>query len=442
MSDDAQQQTYELDTGFQRKIIALTMRDPIFMAQTEGLIKPEYFEEEVDQTVAAISLDFFKAYRSVPSVSSIPTMLKDAILKKKIRKDIFQDVKDRVVTLMNLKVPDVKFVTEKVEEFAKSQAMQAAILESAELAAKGDFAKIRKVMAQALDVGLQDEGERYNYWGEIDSRTDHRAAIKAGLIKPDGVPTGFPELDDCLDPHKGWGREELSVLMGAAKAGKSMALAEYARSASLMGYNVIYFTLENSAKITADRIDANISDTMVRALNDTPNAIKAKLQAAEAKAGLLEIIRFPSGTMKPSMMRRVLERDRNRGQVYDLIIVDYADIMAPEVFTPDPIENSKQIYLALRAMSQEYKAAMLTATQSNREGAKKDTIRGTDVAEDFNRVRIADLLLTINATEEEIKAGEARIFFANMRNAESGFTLRIKQDRSRMKFLIKVIGRE
>lgn len=441
-TEAAEEQTYDFDVGFQRKIIALSMRDPIFMAQTEGLIKPAYFTEEVDQAVIGMTTDFYKSYRSVPNRSSIPTMIKDAYAKKKIRKDLFEDVKKRVVEVFKTQVTDVKFVTEKVAEFAKARAVEDAVLKSAELMAKGDYDKIRKVMNEALEVGLNDDGDTYDYWQELDNRTDHRQAIKSGLIKPDGITTGCKELDDVLDPHKGWGREEVSLLMGPAKSGKSMGLAEFAKCASLDGHNVIYFTLENSNAITADRIDANISDTMVKDLNMTPNAVKAKIQAANARAGAFKIVRFPSGTMKPMMMRRVLEKDRNRGRTYDLIVVDYADIMAPDVFTTSPIENSKSIYLAIRGIAQEYKAALLTATQTNREGAKKDTAKATDVAEDFNRVRIADLVISINATDDEIKSGEARLFFAAMRNAESGFTLRIKQERSRMKFLKKVIGRE
>jgi replicative DNA helicase len=437
--------SYDFDTGFQRKIIALSMRDPVFMAQTDGLIKPEYFTEEVDQAVISMTLDFYKSYRSVPNRASIPTMLKDGLLKKKIRKDIFEDVKKRVVELIKTDVPDVKFVTEKVEDFAQERAMEEAVMKAVDLMSKGDIKthkdKIKKLVMGALEVGVQDEGEVYDYWEELENRTTHRAAIKAGLIKPDGITTGNDELDDVLNPHKGWGREELSLLMGAAKSGKSMALAEFAKCASLDGCNVIYFTLENSNQITADRIDANLSDTMVKELTLSPNAVKAKIQALNAKAGAFKIVRYPSGTMKPSMMRRVLEKDRNRGRTYDLIVVDYADIMAPDHFTDNAIENSKSIYLALRGTAQEYKAAVLTATQTNREGAKKDTARATDVAEDFNRVRIADLIITINASDEEVKAGEARLFFAAMRNAESGFTLNIKQERSRMRFLKKVIGR-
>lgn len=432
---------FDFDLGFQRKIAALALRNNNFLTQTDGLVKPEYFVEQVDGVIVKMVLDHFKTYKQPPGKTSIPTMIRDAIAKKVVRKDMIEDVKKRVVELFKTDLSDAKFVMTKVAEFARHRAVEEAVLKSAELLEKGEYDKINQIMKSAMDVGLNEDGINYNYWDEIENRTDHRAALKAGLIKPDGIETGFKELDDVLY-HKGWGRKELSLMMAPAKGGKSMSLADFAKNASLASYNVIYFTLEVSAAITADRIDANLSDTMVKSLKDTPNAVKAKIEAAAAKAGVLEILEFPSGSLKSSDIRRILERYKDRGINFDLIVVDYADIMAPERFMDDQIANFRSIYLDLRAIAQKYNVAMLTATQTNRDGAKKDTATMTDVAEDFNKIRTADLVITINANPDEIKAGEARLFFAAMRNSESGFTLRIKQDRSRMKFLTKVIGRE
>lgn len=439
-TEGTEQVPFEFDLSFQRKIAAMALRNNNFLVQTEGLVKPEYFVEQVDGVIVKMVLDHFKTFKQTPGKTSIPTMIKDAITKKVIRKDMIEDVKKRVVELYKTDLSDAKFVMAKVAEFARHRAVEEAVLKSAELLDKGDYEKIGQIMKAAMDVGLNDDAIVYSYWDEIANRTDHRAAIKAGLIKPDGIETGFKELDDVLY-HKGWGRKELSLIMAPAKGGKSMALADFAKNASLANYNVIYFTLEVSAAITADRIDANLSDTMVKELKDTPNSVKVKIETASAKAGLLEILEFPSGTLKPSDIRRMMERYRDRGINFDLIVVDYADIMAPERRTDDQIANFRSIYLDLRAIAQKYNAALLTATQTNREGAKRDTATMTDVAEDFNKIRTADLVITINASPDEVKAGEARLFFAAMRNSESGFTLQIKQDRSRMKFLTKVIGR-
>jgi len=122
--------------------------------------------------------------------------------------------------------------------------------------------------------------------------------------------------------------------------------------------------------------------------------------------------------------------------------VDYADIMAPERHNNETRDGLNQIYLDLRGVAFIYNAAVLTATQTNREGAKSVVAKAKDVAEDFNKVRTADLLLSINSTDAERLAGEARIFFAASRNSEDGFILRISQDRAKMQFMKKVLGKE
>ena len=209
-----------------------------------------------------------------------------------------------------------------------------------------------------------------------------------------------------------------------------------------MRYNVLYVTLEVSAKIIAERIDANISDQLMFELNDNIHTVREAVQKWHAKAGRLDIVEFPTGTMRVSDLRRLIERKKMEGIKYDLVVVDYADLMAPERVTDDSIENSKSVYVALRALSQIEDLAMLTATQTNREGSKAAVAKMEHIAEDFNKVRIADVVISINKTEEERACGECRLYFAASRNQASGFSVRIKQDIDRMKFITAVVGAE
>jgi replicative DNA helicase len=116
--------------------------------------------------------------------------------------------------------------------------------------------------------------------------------------------------------------------------------------------------------------------------------------------------------------------------------------MASEYRSDSLQENLRTIYIDLRALAFETGAAFLTATQTNRDGAKTLTAKATDVGDDFNKVRTVDLLIGINATDAEKKAGEARLYWAASRNSSDGFSLRIRQERDKMKFLTAVIGKE
>jgi replicative DNA helicase len=179
-------------------------------------------------------------------------------------------------------------------------------------------------------------------------------------------------------------------------------------------------------------------DELTTNLND----VDEKVSALMARAGKLNLVEYPTGTMRPSDLRRLIDMHIAAGIKYDLVVVDYADIMAPDVRSQDGIENSKSIYEGLRAIAQEYNCAVLTATQTNREGFKSSVAKAEHVAEDFNKVRIVDLMISINKTEEEAERNEARLFFAASRNQRGAFTLRIQQNLEAMRFVVKVLGIE
>lgn len=433
--------SYDFDDGFQRKIVALTLRDTVFAQRTEGLIEPGYMIKDIDGVLVSIAKSYFETYKTTPHITILPMLIKDAIAQKKIRSDMVPDLKVRLREILKTDLGDAEFVSNKVAVFAKHRAVERAILASVDALEKGDFDKITKLMNEANNVGINEVAKSYDYFEEIDNRTQHRRDMAAGVLKPTGITTGYTELDKYLY-HNGWGRKELSCVMGPAKSGKSAFMGDFGKNASLAGFNVIYVTLEVSTQIISDRLDANIADIAMKILKDSPFEIQNKITAAKAKAGRFILEEFPSGTLTPKQLRRLIEKHRRNGIIFDLIIVDYADIMCPDRYSNEPREDSRLTWLALRALATEQNAAVLTATQTNREGAKAVISKATDVAEDFNKVRTVDLMFSINALEEEIKAGEARLFFAATRNGEGNFTLRVKQSRDKMQFLTKILGRE
>jgi replicative DNA helicase len=158
------------------------------------------------------------------------------------------------------------------------------------------------------------------------------------------------------------------------------------------------------------------------------------------KAAPIIISEAPSGTMTPSQINRKIEQYAAKGIDFDLVVVDYADIMAPNYRSRDNSrEDSKQIWLDLRAIAQEHNCAVLTATQTNRIGARAKSVDMTHVADDFNKIRTADLVISIGATDDDILKREATLCFVASRNQAGGTKMRIRQDRARMQFLTKVL---
>lgn len=431
---------FDFPEDFQAKLVAFCLRDSEFLARVDGLLKPQYFERAVDGTLASLALNYYAKYRRCPDRGVLGMLIKSAVEKKQIRRDLIEEIRGSLRPIWDADIGDREFVVEQVEVFAQQRAWEAAILKSAELLNTRDFDRIKKEIEAAALVGANDDLGAYDYFANIETRTIERNERAAGLIPPKGITTGIKALDDAL-MHQGWGRRELSVIMGSAKAGKSMALLEFSKNAALKGFNSLYVTLEVDSEVLADRLDANLSNYMMKELTHKGGSVEEHVKRVAATAGKFMIHRHAPGSFTPGDLRRLLRRYKAKGVVFDLVTVDYGDLMAPDFRTRDnPIEDSKNVWVGLRAVAVDEGIAVLTATQTNRDGAKASVAKATDVAEDFNKIRIADIVISINRTDEEKLRNEARLHFAASRNQGDAFSLRINQDLERGRFITRVLG--
>ena len=439
---DESVEKFDFDADFQTRVAAFAVRDLEFMNRVGHLLRPEYFENAGEAVLVNIAKKFLESYKALPDRGSMAQRIKDDYASKIIKPDILPTVKEFFNGVYATKdFSGREYLEEQIVKFARHQATTAAILKSVDLIGKGEFEKIEKNIKDAIEIGINEDGGVYDYYSNISLRTAQRLDDAAGTKPPRGITTGHLKLDEILY-HRGWGRKELATIMGGAKAGKTTALIGFAKAASLKRFNVAYVTLEVSSSIVAERLDASVSDTMIKELGKHIKDVEAKVAALEGHTGRLDIFEYPSGTFSPNMLRALLDRHAAKGIRYDLVVVDYADIMAPNFRYNDVIENSKSVYVDLRAIAQQKDVAMLTATQTNREGFKATVAKAEHVAGDFNKVRTVDLMISINITDEERAKGEARLYFAASRNQESGFTLFIKQDIAKMKFIESILRRE
>lgn len=433
---------FEFDEEFQTRIAALSIRNTQFARRTEDLVKPEYFENEAQGFLVNTSNLFFEQYRNVPDSNSVFIhYLKTQLDVSRIRVDFRQEIVNEYKKLIKEKLSDGNYIADQVGTFARHQAVQNAMIESMDLVEKGDIDAVEKLMTSALRVSAANDFVELDYWNDIERRTQYRKDLGDGKIEKRGIPTGIKRLDKLLY-HGGWGRKELTALLAGAKKGKSTGLGHFAIQTSIGGYDTLYVTCEVAADIIAERNDANISKIPMQELNERMNEVydKVHLKGKAPKRGAFKIVECASGQLSPSGLRRIIERYKSEGVSFDCIVVDYADIMRPDVITQNDIENSKQVWLGLRAIAYEEDAAVLTATQTNRDGHKSDTAKAGDVAEDFNKVRIADLMISINRSDDERAKGEARLFFAASRNQGGEYTVGIKQNLETMEFITGVTG--
>ena len=121
----------------------------------------------------------------------------------------------------------------------------------------------------------------------------------------------------------------------------------------------------------------------------------------------------------------------------DLIIVDYADLLRPNVIRKEKRHELETIYEDLRGIAQEFKCPCYTASQTNRSGLNAEVITMEAISEAFNKCFVADFIFSVSRTVEDKNTNGGRVFLAKNRNGPDGIIYPIFMDTARVK--IKVL---
>jgi len=438
----------QFDDAFQEQLAAHYLRDDVFVQSVGSLVEPDYFDNETLAALVAVQKTYLDRYSACPTLRTFVQVMQRMITAKRIKIADMNEAKRLLGVIHKDPLKDRQFVIDTIAEFARKQALANSVMVLVDALDTDNTDNINKalvVVEEAKGVGAADTAAAMDFNATRQQRLNHRALRAAGTYTNGGITTGSPELDAKLTPHRGWGRKELSILMAPPKGGKTAGMIHFAKAAAEAGNNVFYASCEVSEEIIGDRLDGNISGVPLREMDVRAADVEREVEQWEKRPGLGKLIvqAFPIRTLKVSELTRVLRRYEAQGITFDLIVVDYLGIMKPEQHYNDKRFGLAEIGQDLRAMATVFNAAVLTAYQTNREGTKKaqrNVSDGTDAADDYEVVRTADALITLNADEDMRQNGEILLYFSEMRNAESGIKLRFGCDFTCMRFLTDFRG--
>ena len=103
-----------------------------------------------------------------------------------------------------------------------------------------------------------------------------------------------------------------------------------------------------------------------------------------------------------------------------MIIVDYADLLRPSGRFREKRDELGSIYEDLRALAQEFKCPVWTASQTNRSGLNAEVVTMESISEAFNKCFVADFVCSISRTIKDKNSNTARMFIAKNRNGPDG----------------------
>lgn len=127
---------------------------------------------------------------------------------------------------------------------------------------------------------------------------------------------------------------------------------------------------------------------------------KIKIRSAHSSS-LLKMRCTPNSTTKVSDIETDIDELIRDGWMPDVVVIDYADILAPERSYGDSRQDIDGIWKALRRISQKYHMLVVTATQTNAISYDAKTITKRHFSEDKRKLAHVTGMIGINQTDEE-----------------------------------------
>lgn len=405
----------KLNTLSERDIIYQLIVSDKFCREIIPVLNPKLLEIVYVRTIAIWIKDYFEKFKEAPKKN----MMK--LYRAHIGELSDESLQDNILTFIEKLDRDYEKVKITNEDFAIQNAIK--------------YLKVRSLKSFSEDI------DAYINSGEIERAENcvtkfRKVEIANGegvslLDDSDIITEAFTEEQDLLFAYPGdFGRlmgdihrEDFIAFLAPMKAGKTFSLIDVGIEALKNNLKVVMYSLEMSranmikrtwkalsGQVTKDmeieipyfeqdgekwRIEKKIVDKKASSVLDVQK--KQKSLKRLFRGGSFRIFAEPAYSLTVESLENKLDDLAYDGFYPDVIIIDYADIMAPS----DKSEYRQQIdgiWKRLRALAQKRKAVVFTASQTNR-GAMSREVEAEDTAEDIRKVAHVTSMVAISKTK-------------------------------------------
>ena len=383
------------DYGYdiQRVYLEMFMTDAESFVRCQGVFDPETFDRRLQEPAK-----FVKNY--VDEHNALPTF--DMV---------------NAATQADLKHPGdlmenhYDWLLADFETFSKHKALEAAILQSADLVEKGEFGEVERIIKEAVQVGLAKH-MGINYWD------DPKERINAARHERAGTSTGWKSVDYKL--FGGFNPGELNIFAAASGGGKSLFLQNLALNWSLMGKNVLYVSLELSEQLSGLRLDGMLTGMNTKAIFNDVEGTALKVGMQGKSAGKLQIIQVPNGITTNDLTSYMREFEVQNGVHVDAMLVDYLDLMTPagrKINASDLFIKDKYVSEELRNFAVENNVLFATASQLNRSAVEEVEFDHSHISGGLSKIQTADNVIGIFTSQAMRERGRYQIQFMKTRSS-------------------------
>jgi hypothetical protein len=397
------------EENYQSKFLKVLIEDKKNWAQQIiDIVFPEYFDG-YHRMLVDYEISFFRKYRIVADYDDLREIVNDKEKDSLVKEHIFGVLEN--IEKIELEHQKKDVIKERAYHYFKSQKMKNTLMELAVDWKKNTFDSMKAKLEDALKAG-EPKDSGHNYFLDVEKR------LKKDFRNP--VPI-LPGLDSQIGGGVAAG--ELAVVMAPTGGGKSMVLVRSGVTALRAGKKVLYYSLELSEEAVGQRFDACLNNISLKDVWNFKETITETINDLGGIGANLIIKRYPDGAATINNFYSHLDwLKSNENFVPDVIIVDYADNMKALQTYGELRHDLVSIYRDLRALAVEHGVPVLTASQTGRGGNMKQELSLDMIAEAWGKANIADIILGIGRSSEQLKSNEASLKILKNRNGAIGGT--------------------
>ena len=403
--------------SFQEGLAALILQDRAFSDQIQEVLETQYFELKYLQVFVDKVFGYKQKYNVHPTDKIIMTILRTELEDE--TDAVKKQTRDYFSRIHNTDITDQDFIKNTSLDFCRKQTLKEAMIKSVGLLKNSSYDEIAKVINEALKLG-SDSDFGYDYVADFERRFEIKAR--------DPISTGWDEIDILC--RGGLGNGELGVVIAPTGAGKSMVLVHLGAQALLQGKTVVHYTLELQDTSIGIRYDSCITGVSLSEMHSFKEMIYEKVQEVP---GRLIIKEYPTKSASTQTLKNHIEKLKQRDIKVDMILVDYGDLLKPVTVTREKRHDLESIYEELRAIAQENKCPVWTASQTNRSGLNAEVVTLESISEAYSKCFVADFICSVSRTIDDKNNNTGRMFVAKNRFGPDGLVYPAKMDLSRVK---------
>jgi len=420
--------------NYQIRLLAVLCLDKEFYLKSVGLLDSTFFSIFVGQWVFTVLSEHFKLYKQLPTRLVFENELVGDNPPDLIPEE--QPLLDEFFALLNVGgVPESGYIKDSFRQFISTRQLRSILHEEAEHIDEGNFDDV----VAALRKGQRVTGETKNCLEDSDN-VFSLLNLKELYLKTEGIKTGIGLIDGYVG---GLQKKEMTLIFGDSNVGKSLLMV-YMAGVAIKNYRrVLHIGLEMSAARNLIRYFATLANPddginynkllTAEPLEQVHNYV---VQLRDKYEGYLFMEEIPTGKCTIEDIYRLIDKYAP----IDVLVLDYLDLMKPPQKRDQIRFESKDLTTALRGLASETEVALLTATQASRLAARRRIVDLKLVAEDYEKIRIADTVVSMGQSVQDSLNGQVVLFLAKSRNTVKDKAERYFIDFNNMQF--RFVGQE